>query len=74
MKFKEIKPGMVIHCPTEEDARALLEHLDSLGYRWGMTHKNLVKMPCWNTYTDKTCYMIEDNKDVLYPQGDAGHR
>ncbi|MCD8366127.1 MAG: hypothetical protein LUC83_10055 [Clostridiales bacterium] len=34
MKFKEIKPGMVIHCPKEEDARALLEHLDGLGYVW----------------------------------------
>ncbi|MCC8043887.1 MAG: hypothetical protein LIP12_00105 [Clostridiales bacterium] len=33
MKFKEnaIKPGMVIHCPTEEDARALSEHLIKLG-------------------------------------------
>lgn len=32
MKFKEIKPGMVIHCPTEEDARALTEHLKEVGY------------------------------------------
>ncbi|MCD7863601.1 MAG: hypothetical protein LUG61_08900 [Lachnospiraceae bacterium] len=32
MKFKEIDPGAVIHCPKEEDARALLEHLKELGY------------------------------------------
>lgn len=33
MKFKEnaIKPGMVIHCPTEEDAMALSKYLVKLG-------------------------------------------
>ncbi|MCD7866825.1 MAG: hypothetical protein LUG62_01190 [Clostridiales bacterium] len=32
MKFKEIKSGMVIHCPTEESAMMLKAHMDNLGY------------------------------------------
>ena len=34
MKLKEIKPGMVIHCKTENEANMLLWELVHLGYRW----------------------------------------
>ncbi len=36
MKFKDnaIKPGMVIHPANEDEENALLEYLESLGYRW----------------------------------------
>ena len=34
MRLKEIKPGMVIHCKTQEEKKALLEEADRLGYVW----------------------------------------
>lgn len=34
MRLKEIKPGMVIHCKTEEEANILAVELDKLGYSW----------------------------------------
>lgn len=34
MKLKEIKPGMVIYCKTENEANRLLWELVYLGYRW----------------------------------------
>ena len=34
MRLKEIKPGMVIHCKTQEEKKALLEEAERLGYRW----------------------------------------
>ena len=58
MKFKEIKPGMVIHCPTEENAKELLKHLDKLGYAWN-SGSNLLKDTMYNRYKGETCYYIE---------------
>lgn len=58
MKFKEIKPGMVIHCPTEENAKELLKHLDKLGYAWN-SGSNLLKDTIYNRYKGETCYYIE---------------
>ena len=34
MRLKEIKPGMVIHCKTQEEKKALLEEAERLGYLW----------------------------------------
>ena len=34
MKLKEIKPGMVIHCKTENEASRLMCELSYLGYNW----------------------------------------
>lgn len=34
MRLKEIKPGMVIHCKTEEELKTLLDELTVLGYVW----------------------------------------
>ena len=45
MRLKEIKPGMVIHCKTQEEKKALLEEAERIGYRWS----GLAKRP-----TDKT--------------------
>ena len=39
MKFREIKPGMVIHWKTEDEKVALLEELERLGYVWYGTHR-----------------------------------
>ncbi|MCD8124256.1 MAG: hypothetical protein LUE23_04355 [Lachnospiraceae bacterium] len=62
MKFKSITPGMVIHCPKEEDARALLEHLDELGYRWrggGTLSKTL--------YDEGSTYYLNLEPGYSYP-------
>ena len=45
MRLKEIQPGMVIHCKTQEEKKALLEEAERIGYRWS----GLAKRP-----TDKT--------------------
>ena len=45
MRLKEIKPGMAIHCKTQEEKKALLEEAERIGYRWS----GLAKRP-----TDKT--------------------
>lgn len=34
MRLKEIKPGMVIHCKSDKEKKALLEEADRLGYKW----------------------------------------
>lgn len=39
MKLKEIKPGMVIHCKTQEEKKALLEEAERIGYRWSRLEK-----------------------------------
>ena len=39
MKFREIKPGMVISWKTEDEKAALLEELERLGYVWYGTHR-----------------------------------
>lgn len=58
MKFKEIKPGMVIHCPKEEDARVLLEHLDRLGYVWCNGASICAAYSRWREHCDRTGYQI----------------
>ena len=45
MRLKPIEPGMVIHCKTQEEKKALLEEAERIGYRWS----GLAKRP-----TDKT--------------------
>lgn len=54
MRFKEIKQGMMIHCKTEEEAKRLCEHLDSLGFTWNDGDK-LTKTN-WEIYREETCY------------------
>lgn len=39
MRLKEIKPGMVIHCKTQEEKKALLEEAERIGYRWSGLEK-----------------------------------
>lgn len=34
MRLKEIKPGMVIHCKSDKEKKALLEEAERLGYFW----------------------------------------
>ena len=73
MKLKEIKPGMVIHCKTEDEAKELFEHLDSLGYKWNCTRcDNSLneKSTLFETCGDKMCYEIKTNNTILYSDYD----
>ena len=50
MRFKEIKPGMVVHCENDEEKKALLEEAERLGYVWyGTKEKPTEKIPPKNT-------------------------
>lgn len=66
MKLKEIKPGMVIHCPTEEEAKELLKYLDGLGYRWFSTSEKLLESINYDAYGENMCYSIEQHMEVMY--------
>lgn len=73
MKLKEIKPGMVIHCKTEDEAKELFKHLDSLGYKWNCTRcDNSLngKSTLFETCGDKMCYEIKTNNTILYSDYD----
>ena len=34
MRLKEIKPGMVVHCKSDKEKKALLEEAERIGYLW----------------------------------------
>jgi len=71
MKFKEIKPGMVIHCPKEEDARALLEHLDRLGYVWCNGANICAAYSRWHEHCDRTGYQILGDREGKITNGNV---
>lgn len=58
MKLKEIKPGMVIKCDTEEEYRLLMEELERLGYTWVVTENKPTKSNHYPNATkiSKNCY------------------
>ena len=66
MRLKEIKPGMVIHCKTEEEARFLRIELDKLGYRWVTNHR-LEDSTIWNKY-DNICLHIQTEGQVTWSE------
>lgn len=37
MRLKEIKPGMAVHCKSDDEKKALLEEAERLGYVWYST-------------------------------------
>lgn len=58
MRLKEIKPGMVIHCKTQEEKIALFEEAERLGYRW-----NNLERPTDNTvYSGSTIHFYDKNE------------
>ncbi len=62
IKLKPIKPGMAIHCPTEEEAEKLFKHLDRLGYEWWNDGGFLIDNTIYDRYGKNTCYFIVENK------------
>lgn len=69
IKLKPIKPGMVIHCPTEEEAEELFKCLNELGYKWdsGMAlesgRTNYTHHDIWK---DGTCYGIYEHGRITF--------
>lgn len=51
MKLREIKPGMVIHCKTREEANQLVDLTDI-----GKSYKNY-----WRIEKENTCYSFRNN-------------
>jgi len=70
MKFKSIKPGSRIHCRTEEEATALLKHLNDLGYKWN-TGESLLDKNSHHVFGENTYYHPTiGNRFVVY--GEVG--
>lgn len=59
MRLKDIKPGMVIHCKTEEEAKELMLHLESKGLTWG-TGENPTCNNRFSILGGFTCYKIHE--------------
>ncbi len=70
MRFKEnaIKEGMVIHCPKEDDAKALLEYLKELEYVWHSGDEIDSNDTRYKAYEENTCYDIGycGNKKIVF--------
>lgn len=67
MKFKELKPGMVIHCCDDNDMDNLLKELERLGYKWYCSGTN----PTHNTYHPYPfnvlhLYDMDDDRDYKH--------
>ena len=58
MRLKEIKPGMVIHCKTQEEKKALLEEAERIGYRWCSSEK----LPTEKVYIGNTIHFYAESE------------
>lgn len=61
MRFKEIKPGMVICCHTKQEAEELLRNLDKIGY-CGVGGGKLTTLTEY--YTASECYRLDNDLTV----------
>ena len=60
MRLKEIKPGMVIHCKTEEEKMALKTELENRCYHWTGGF-NIGDVSIWGGELDLLIFVKEDN-------------
>lgn len=64
IKLKPIKPGMVIHCQTEQEANQLIKWAYKSGWRWnggGSAQETL-----WDEYQEETCYRFREDNSITY--------
>ena len=61
MRLKEIKPGMVIHCKTEEEAKGFIQFLREKGFKWN-GGKDLLKNNHFLDYHEMTCYKVYEGE------------
>lgn len=57
MRLKEIKPGMVIHCKTEEEANDFLHFLCGKGFTWH-GGRSFLSNNHFSDYHEGTCYKV----------------
>ena len=70
IKFNELlerakSEKIVVHTPTEEQAKALLTELDKKEYTWGSRTK-LTTRTNYEDYKENTCYALEPNNTIYY--------
>lgn len=55
----KIPDNLVVHCPTENVARKVLECLNNLGYTWWTGEKYSPNCTHWEIHENRTCYYIK---------------
>lgn len=63
-QFDDLYLGKVVHCDTEEKAKALLKLAKSFGYKWE-SGSDLEKINYWGNHKENTCYRFIESF-VLY--------
>ena len=61
MRLKEIKPGMVIHCKTEEEAKSFIKFLHEKGFKWNGGN-NLLSNNHFLDFHEGTCYKVYEEE------------
>ena len=56
---------IVVHTPTEEQAKALLTELDKKGYKW-ISGDKLITRTNYEVYKEDTCYNLELDNTIYY--------
>ena len=70
MRLKEINPGMVIHCKTEDEAKELFKNLDAISYRWNKLKCLTLDNTRFDDYKENTCYRIKEVKAISFRDSD----
>ena len=56
---------IVVHTPTEKQAKVLLKALDKKRYKWN-TGTKLTTETWYKCYKEDTCYTLEPNNKICY--------
>ena len=56
---------IVVHTPTEEQAKTLLKMLDKSGYVWKGKY-DLITTTHYEAHKENTCYALEPNNIICY--------
>lgn len=60
-KISELTNKDVIHCPTEEEAKAILKLADEAGYKWSTGDSYLTETE-WDICEKDTCYLVKEGQ------------
>lgn len=66
MELRGIEQGMVVHCQTEEEARALMEWAYKCGYEW-MDGKPK-EYTAFDAFEKYTCYHFNEARKISYAE------
>lgn len=65
MKLKGIPDTIVVHTPTEEQAKELLAILHENGYCWSVMWKSLINNNHWHHNKENTTYLVNGEKKLV---------